>query len=73
MNISETIIHIVWTYLVKVDIYEDWHQRIYAKQVIDQDLWEELQYGWTEVKGPTKEPVTSIDEVKKMLLHPYTK
>lgn len=65
MTNSKEPIFIVGTYLIKQD--KDW--KMYAKQVLDEEVWEELLYWRTEVKGPNNEPVTSVEEVEKLLIY----
>lgn len=68
MNNSTQVIYIVGTYLIKEETSESWEKRFFAKQVLDEEVWEELLYWRSEAKGPNNEPATSVDEVKKLLL-----
>ena len=67
MNDSEMTIYVFWTYLIKEEKLQDWTKRLYAKQVLDEEIWEELQYWRTEARGLNNEPLTSVDEVKELL------
>ena len=61
MSDTKITIYVDWTYLIKQEEYPDWSIKYYAKQVWDQDLWEEINYWWSKVEA------SSVDEVKDLL------
>lgn len=67
MDKQDAIIYIAWTYLIKEEDV-NWEKKFYAKQVLDNEVWEELLYWRSEVKGQPMNKITSVDDVKKMLM-----
>lgn len=65
---TEITIHLIQGYMIKEEKYPDGTIRYYIKGMVDQEMWEELMYWWTEAKRPTNELCKSLDEVKEIIL-----
>lgn len=61
MSDTKITIYVDWMYLIKQEEYPDWTIKYSAKQVRDQDVWEEINYWWSNVEA------SSVDEVKELL------
>ena len=61
MSDTKITIYVDWTYLIKQEEYPDWTTKYYAKQVRDTEVWEEINYWWSNVDA------SSVEEVKQLL------
>lgn len=55
----EEKIYIHWMYLIKETTDKEWKVKYQAKMLVDEEVWAELLYWWSEIKW-----ANNIDEAK---------